>query len=208
MRPSVDYSLYFCTDRGLMSSATIEENVEAALTGGATVVQLREKNCSSREFYELAVRVRAIARRFGAPLIVNDRVDIALAAGADGVHVGQSDLPCAAVRRLVGKGMLVGGSAGSVAEALAAAREGADYLGVGAMYATGTKEDAGLVTMEELKNIRRAVELPIVVIGGINKATLGNFKGMGIEGIAVVSAIAAQKDPAAAARELLTLWKS
>ncbi len=208
MRPSVDYSLYFCTDRGLMSSATIEENVEAALTGGATVVQLREKHCSSREFYELAVRVRAIARRFGAPLIVNDRVDIALAAGADGVHVGQSDLPCAAVRRLVGEGMLVGVSAGSVAEALAAAREGADYLGVGAMYATGTKEDAGLVTMEELKNIRRAVELPIVVIGGINKATLGNFKGMGIEGIAVVSAIAAQKDPAAAARELLTLWKS
>lgn len=208
MRPSVDYSLYFCTDRGLMSSATIEENVEAALTGGATVVQLREKNCSSREFYELAVRVRAIARRFGAPLIVNDRVDIALAAGADGVHVGQSDLPCAAVRRLVGKGMLVGVSAGSAAEALAAAGEGADYLGVGAMYATGTKEDAGLVTMEELKNIRRAVELPIVVIGGINKATLGNFKGMGIEGIAVVSAIAAQKDPAAAARELLTLWKS
>ena len=191
-----------------MSSATIEENVEAALTGGATVVQLREKHCSSREFYELAVRVRAIARRFGAPLIVNDRVDIALAAGADGVHVGQSDLPCAAVRRLVGEGMLVGVSAGSVAEALAAAREGADYLGVGAMYATGTKEDAGLVTMEELKNIRRAVELPIVVIGGINKATLGNVKGMGIEGIAVVSAIAAQKDPAAAARELLTLWKS
>ena len=208
MRPSVDYSLYFCTDRGLMSSATIEENVEAALTGGATVVQLREKHCSSREFYELAVRVRAIARRFGAPLIVNDRVDIALAAGADGVHVGQSDLPCAAVRRRGGEGMLVGVSAGSVAEALAAAREGADYLGVGAMYATGTKEDAGLVTMEELKNIRRAVELPIVVIGGINKATLGNFKGMGIEGIAVVSAIAAQKDPAAAARELLTLWKS
>ena len=208
MRPSVDYSLYFCTDRGLMSSATIEENVEAALTGGATVVQLRAKHCSSREFYELAVRVRAIARRFGAPLIVNDRVDIALAAGADGVHVGQSDLPCAAVRRLVGEGMLVGVSAGSVAEALAAAREGADYLGVGAMYATGTKEDAGLVTMEELKNIRRAVELPIVVIGGINKATLGNVKGMGIEGIAVVSAIAAQKDPAAAARELLTLWKS
>ncbi len=208
MRPSVDYSLYFCTDRGLMSSATIEENVEAALTGGATVVQLREKHCSSREFYELAVRVRAIARRFGAPLIVNDRVDIALAAGADGVHVGQSDLPCAAVRRLVGEGMLVGVSAGSVAEALAAAGEGADYLGVGAMYATGTKEDAGLVTMEELKNIRRAVELPIVVIGGINKATLGNFKGTGIEGIAVVSAIAAQKDPAAAARELLTLWKS
>lgn len=208
MRPSVDYSLYFCTDRGLMSSATIEENVEAALAGGATVVQLREKHCSSREFYELAVRVRAIARRFGAPLIVNDRVDIALAAGADGVHVGQSDLPCAAVRRLVGEGMLVGVSAGSAAEALAAAGEGADYLGVGAMYATGTKEDAGLVTMEELKNIRRAVELPIVVIGGINKATLGNFKGMGIEGIAVVSAIAAQKDPAAAARELLTLWKS
>ena len=208
MRPSVDYSLYFCTDRGLMSSATIEENVEAALTGGATVVQLREKHCSSREFYELAVRVRAIARRFGAPLIVNDRVDIALAAGADGVHVGQSDLPCAAVRRLVGEGMLVGVSAGSAAEALAAAGEGADYLGVGAMYATGTKEDAGLVTLEELKNIRRAVELPIVVIGGINKATLGNFKGLGIEGIAVVSAIAAQKDPAAAARELLTLWKS
>ena len=206
MKGEIDYSLYLWTDRGLMTSATIEESVEAAVRGGATVVQLREKDCSSREFYELGLRVREITARYGVPLFVNDRADIALAVGADGVHVGQSDLPCKAVRAIA-PGMLVGVSASSLAEAVQAERDGADYLGVGAMFATGTKTDAAIVSMEELEAIRRAVSIPIVVIGGINKQTLGNFKGTGVDGLAVVSAIVAQPDPEAAARELLRMWK-
>ena len=123
MKGEIDYPLYLCTDRGLMTSATIEESVEAAVRGGATVVQLREKDCSSREFYELGLRVREITARYGVPLFVNDRADIALAVGADGVHVGQSDLPCKAVRAIA-PGMLVGVSASSHAEAVQAEREG------------------------------------------------------------------------------------
>lgn len=207
MKGEIDYSLYLCTDRGLMTSATIEESVEAAVRGGATVVQLREKDCSSREFYELGLRVREITARYGVPLFVNDRADIALAVGADGVHVGQSDLPCKAVRAIA-PGMLVGVSASSLAEAVQVERDGADYLGVGAMFATGTKTDAAIVSMEELEAIRRAVSIPIVVIGGINKQTIPAFRGKGIDGAAVVSAIVAQPDPEAAARELLQLWKS
>ena len=207
MKGEINYSLYLCTDRGLMTSATIEESVEAAVRGGATVVQLREKDCSSREFYELGLRVREITARYGVPLFVNDRADIALAVGADGVHVGQSDLPCRAVRAIA-PGMLVGVSASSLAEAVQAERDGADYLGVGAMFATGTKTDAEIVSMEELEAIRRAVSIPIVVIGGINKQTIPAFRGKGIDGAAVVSAIVAQPDPEAAARELLQLWKS
>ena len=207
MKGEINYSLYLCTDRGLMTSATIEESVEAAVRGGATVVQLREKDCSSREFYELGLRVREITARYGVPLFVNDRADIALAVGADGVHVGQSDLPCKAVRAIA-PGMLVGVSASSLAEAVQAERDGADYLGVGAMFATGTKTDAAIVSMEELEAIRRAVSIPIVVIGGINKQTIPAFQGKGIDGAAVVSAIVAQPDPEAAARELLQRWKS
>lgn len=206
MKIKADYSLYLCTDRGLMSSRTLEENVELALLGGVTVVQLREKDCSSREFYETGVRVKRVTDRFCVPLIVNDRVDIALAIGADGVHVGQSDLDCRTVRRLVGNDRLIGVSASTVAEAVQAQADGADYLGVGAMFATGTKTDATLVSLEELAAIRAAVDLPIVVIGGINKQTLAGFKNKGIDGIAVVSAIVAQKDVRGAAEELKRLW--
>lgn len=207
MKAKVDYSLYLCTDRSLMTSPTIEESVELAIKGGVTVVQLREKDCSSRAFYDLALRVKAITRRFNVPLIINDRVDIALAVDADGVHVGQSDLPCAAVRAMMGSDKIVGVSASSLEEALQAQRDGADYLGVGAMYATSTKDDAKIVSMDELKAIRQAVQLPMVVIGGINARTIPNFKGMGVEGIAVVSAIVAQQDVEGAARALLKLWK-
>ena len=207
MKGNVDYSLYLCTDRGLMTSPTIEDSVEQALKGGATVIQLREKDCSSREFYELALRVKAITQRYNAPLIINDRVDIALAVGAAGVHVGQGDLPCKVVREIVGPDMIVGVSAATLDEAVRAEEDGADYLGVGAMYATATKTDTRPVSMEELLKIRAAVKIPIVVIGGINKQTLGNFKGTGVNGLAVVSAIVAQPDPEAAARELLRMWK-
>lgn len=208
MKSKIDYSLYLCTDRGIMSSATIEENVEAALKGGVTVVQLREKECSGLSFYEYAVKVKSLTGKYGVPLIINDRVDIALAVGADGIHVGQRDLPCTVVRKLVGDDMTIGVSVSELAEAVKAEADGADYIGVGAMYATGTKTDASLVTPDELDRIRRAVHIPIVVIGGINKSTIPNFKHRGIDGIAVVSAIAAQPDVEKAARELLEMWKA
>ena len=207
MKHGIDYSLYLCTDRRLMTSPTIEASVESALRGGTTVIQLREKDCSSREFYELGLRVKKITERYNAPLIINDRVDIALAVGAAGVHVGQGDLPCKVVREIVGPDMIVGVSAATLEEAVRAEEDGADYLGVGAMYATATKTDTRPVSMEELLKIRAAVKIPIVVIGGINKQTLGNFKGTGVDGLAVVSANVAQPDPEAADRELLPEWK-
>ncbi len=207
MKHGIDYSLYLCTDRRLMTSPTIEASAESALRGGTTVIQLREKDCSSREFYELGLRVKKITDAYHAPLIINDRVDIALAVGAAGVHVGQGDLPCKVVREIVGPDMIVGVSAATLEEAVRAEEDGADYLGVGAMYATATKTDTRPVSMEELLKIRAAVKIPIVVIGGINKQTLGNFKGTGVNGLAVVSAIVAQPDPEAAARELLRMWK-
>ena len=207
MKHGIDYSLYLCTDRRLMTSPTIEASAESALRGGTTVIQLREKDCSSREFYELGLRVKKITERYNAPLIINDRVDIALAVGAAGVHVGQGDLPCKVVREMIGPDMIVGVSAATLEEAVRAEQDGADYLGVGAMYATATKTDTRPVSMEELLKIRAAVKIPIVVIGGINKQTLGNFKGTGVNGLAVVSAIVAQPDPEAAARELLRMWK-
>ena len=207
MKHGIDYSLYLCTDRRLMTSPTIVASAESALRGGTTVIQLREKDCSSREFYELGLRVKKITERYNAPLIINDRVDIALAVGAAGVHVGQGDLPCKVAREIVGPDMIVGVSAATLEEAVRAEQDGADYLGVGAMYATATKTDTRPVSMEELLKIRAAVKIPIVVIGGINKQTLGNFKGTGVDGLAVVSAIVAQPDPEAAARELLRMWK-
>ncbi|MDD6066104.1 MAG: thiamine phosphate synthase [Firmicutes bacterium] len=204
----IDYTLYLCTDRGLMSTDTLEEAVEQAVQGGCTVVQLREKDCTSLEFYETARSIRKITDRYKVPLIINDRVDIALAVDADGVHVGQSDLPASVVRRILGPDKIIGVSAGTLAEALQAEAEGADYLGVGAMYATSTKEDADVTTIEELKEIRKAVGIPIVVIGGINKNTLENFKGYGIDGLAVVSAVIAADDIKAAAGELVSMFRS
>lgn len=206
MKRDVDYSLYLCTDRALMSAPTVEQCVEQAVKGGCTVVQLREKDCSSREFYELALRVKAVTGRHSVPLIINDRVDIALAADADGVHVGQSDLPAAAIRRIIGQDKILGVSASSLEEAVKAQEEGADYIGVGAMFSTATKTDAKLVTMEELIKIRAAVTVPIVVIGGINQETAPLFKGTGINGLAVVSAIVAQPDIEGAARGMRSLF--
>ena len=190
-----------------MTTATIEEAVELSIKGGCTVVQLREKDCSSLEFYLLALRVKEITSRYGVPLIINDRVDIALAVDADGVHVGQSDLPAAVVREVIGKDKILGVSASSLEEAEQAFEAGADYLGVGAMYSTATKSDAEIVAFDELKKIRKAVDIPIIVIGSINKNTISDFKGYGINGLAVVSALLAQNDITAAARELVDLFK-
>ncbi len=208
MKPEIDYSLYLVTDRGLMTTPTLEEAVEQAIDGGCTLVQLREKNASSREFYRSAASVKKVTDRRGVPLIINDRLDIALASGAAGVHLGQSDLPAAAARRVLGPDKIIGVSASTPAQAEAAQAAGADYLGVGAMFPTGTKTDADIISMEELKKIRAAVSIPIVAIGGINLRTAPLFRGTGIDGFAVVSAILARKDIRAAARGLRNILRS
>lgn len=207
MKNKVDYSLYLVTDQRLMSSPTLAKGVEAALKGGCTMVQLREKEASSLLFYETAVTIKEITDRFGVPLIINDRADIALAVGAAGLHVGQSDLPASAARRLIGADKLLGVSVSTLVEAQKAVADGADYLGVGAMFATATKDDADIVTMEELAAIRKAVSVPIVVIGGINAATAPAFSNSGIDGLAVVSAVLSQRDIERAAQNLLQIFK-
>ena len=207
MKAKIDYSIYLVTDRDLMSTKTLEEAVEQAIIGGCTLVQLREKDCSSLDFYNTAVKVKQITDKYNVPLLINDRLDIALAVDAAGVHVGQSDLPVAVVRKIIGEDKIIGISAGTLEEALKGQMDGADYLGVGAMYATGTKKNAKITSMEELKKIRESVSLPIVVIGGINKERIKEFKGMGIDGLSIVSAIIAQKYIADATMELKTIFK-
>ena len=167
MKPDIDYTLYLCTDRNIMTTETIEESVELAIKGGVSVVQLREKECSSREFYEMAKAVKTITDAYEVPLLINDRIDIALAVGADGVHLGQSDLPLDAARNLLGADKIVGATANTVELAQKAWREGADYLGVGDVFGTTTKADTRHITLEELKEIKESVPIPIVAIGGI-----------------------------------------
>ena len=204
MKP--DYSLYLVTDRRLMSTKTLGEAVEQAIAGGCTLVQLREKEISSLDFYVLASEMKKTTDRYGIPLIINDRIDIAMAVDAAGVHIGQKDIPADIARKVIGKDMLLGVSAVSAAEAVNAAKAGADYLGVGAMFPTGTKPDAGFVSMEELGRIRRAVDIPIVVIGGISRENAMLFQPMGIDGLAVVSAVIAQPDIKKSAADLKSLF--
>ena len=204
MKP--DYSLYLVTDRMRMSTRTLGEAVEQAVIGGCTLVQLREKDISALDFYALALEIKKITDRYGIPLIINDRIDIAMATGAGGVHIGQRDIPADIARKVIGKDMLLGVSVGSAVEAIDAVKAGADYLGVGAMFPTGTKPDAGFVSMEELGRIRKAVDIPIVVIGGISRENAMLFRPMGVDGLAVVSAVIAKPDIKKSAADLKSLF--
>lgn len=201
-----DYTLYLVTNREIMSTTTLSEAVELAILGGCTMVQLREKNISSLDFYKQAIAIKEIADKYSVPLIINDRIDIAFAVNAAGVHIGQSDLPTAITRKIIGDNMLLGVSVSSVKEAKHAMKDGANYLGVGAMFSTMTKTDANFVTIEELRKIRHAVNLPIVVIGGINKDNADLFRSIGINGLAVVSAVIAQRDIKKAATKIKELF--
>lgn len=206
MKNKVDYSIYLVTDRELMSTPSLEDAVEQAIKGGCTLVQLREKDLDSLSFYNLALSIKDITTKYKVPLIINDRIDIALAIDAHGVHVGQSDIPAEIARKLIGPNKILGVSASSVDEAIKAFKDGADYLGVGAMFATGTKTDANIVSMEELRAIRDKVSIPIVVIGGINKTTIPDFDTINIDGVSVVSAIIAEPNIKKATEELKELF--
>lgn len=197
-----DLALYAVTDSTWLDRRPLEDVVAQAIAGGATFVQLREKHATFEERCELARRVLAVCREAGVPFVVDDDVACAAAVGADGVHVGQSDTGCRAARELLGPGAIVGVSAQTPEQARQAALDGADYLGVGAVFATATKTDAADVGLEGLAAVCAATELPVVAIGGISAANVGELAGSGACGAAVVSAIFAAPDPRAATTEL------
>ena len=186
--------LYAVTDRTWVGDKTLLWQVEQALEGGVTCVQIREKDMEAEAFLHEAIQMKALCDRYNVPLIINDNVEIAIKSGASGVHVGQGDMPIAEVRRLAGDNLIVGVSARTVEQALAAQEGGADYLGVGAVFGTTTKLDARPIERETLEAICKAVDIPIVAIGGVNKENIPLLKGSGVDGVAVVSAIFAADD--------------
>lgn len=197
--------LYAVTDRAWTGKRTLYQQVEAALRGGVTCVQLREKALDEAAFLQEAKELCALCRRYGVPFIVNDSVEIALACGADGVHVGQEDLAAGEVRRRVGEDMILGVSVHTVEEARRAVRDGADYLGLGAVFPTSTKADADVMPRETLRAIRGAVDVPTVAIGGISRGNLLQLSGSGVDGAALVSAIFSAEDIEGTCRELRAL---
>ena len=203
-----DLLLYGVTDRTWLDGRDLADVVEQSILGGVTMVQLREKDLAHDAFLEEARRIGQIFRRHGVPFLIDDDVELAAAVGADGVHVGQHDMEAGMARAKVGPDMLLGVSAQTVEQALRAQAAGADYLGVGAVFPTGTKTDAEAVSYDTLKAICEAVDIPVVAIGGIGPDNVAKLAGSGICGVAVVSALYAQKDPCAAARTLLERTKA
>lgn len=197
--------LYAVTDRAWTGKKSLYEQVEAALKGGVTCVQLREKELDEKSFLEEAIELAALCKRYQVPFFVNDNVEIAIKCGADGVHIGQEDRNAQEVRKQVGKEMIIGVSVHSAAEALEAVKNGADYLGVGAMFSTSTKADAEVLPKGVLREICQAAELPVVAIGGINKSNLMELCNTGVDGVALVSAIFAAEEIEAECRALRAL---
>ncbi len=203
----IDLSLYLVTD----NSDDVEKflnTIEEGIKGGVTVVQIREKTAETLDFYELALKVKEITTRYNVPLIINDRVDVALAIDADGVHVGQSDMPCDITRKLIGKDKILGVSAATIEEAKKAERDGADYIGTGAVFPTATKDDAPSITKEDLKEIVESINIPVVAIGGINFDNASTLIDTGIAGLSVVSAIMSSENPKKSSEELLNIFNS
>ena len=194
--------LYGVTDRAWLNGETLYSQVEKALKGGATFMQLREKKLDEESFLKEAIEIKELCRKYNVPFVINDNVDIALEMDADGVHVGQSDMEALDVRAKLGPDKIIGVSAQTVEQAILAEKHGADYLGVGAVFPTGSKDDAEEVTFETLKAICQAVKIPVIAIGGISKGNVLELAGSGICGIAVISAIFAAKDIEGTTRQL------
>ncbi len=200
--------LYAVTDRMWTGKQTLYEQVEAALKGGVTCVQLREKELDEEAFLKEAVEIKDLCHRYKVPFFINDNVKVAVQCGADGIHVGQEDMAAGAVRSVVGDDMMIGVSVHTVEEAVAAVKNGADCLGVGAMFSTSTKTDADVLPIQTLADICKSVEIPVVAIGGINKNNIGKLAGTGADGVALVSAIFAAEDIEKECRELLCISKA
>jgi thiamine-phosphate pyrophosphorylase len=199
----MEYGLYVVTDEKLSKGLTHTEIARRAIAGGADVIQLRDKTCDCAYLYRCAEEIRDIAREAGMPLIVNDRLDVALQTGADGVHLGQADTPLKFARRVAPKGFVIGVSAGKMQEALDAERDGADYIGLGPIFPTASKSDAGEACgLGLLREVKSRVSIPVVAIGGIGAGNAADVIRAGADGIAVISAVVSQDDIAAAARSL------
>lgn len=203
---NIDCTLYLVTDSSACRGSDFFSTVEAALKGGVTLLQLREKGMGGKDFYEEAKKIKGISDTYGVPLIINDRVDIALAVGAAGVHLGQSDLPVHAARKIMGGDKIIGASAKTVRQALKAESDGADYLGVGAIFPTTTKVVTKRTDISVLNDICNSVSIPVVAIGGINKTNIESFQYIPIDGVSVVSAIMKAENPLGAAKKLKELF--
>lgn len=197
--------LYAVTDRAWTGNKTLYEQIKEALENGVTCVQLREKNLDETSFIEEAKKICVLCRQYNTPFIVNDNVKVAIASNADGIHIGQDDMGLKDVRKIVGENMIIGISAHTVEEAKFAQENGADYIGIGAVFETSTKNDVDVIPYEKVKSICDAVDIPKVAIGGINAENILKLKGSGIDGVAVVSAIFGAKDIGKATKELYTL---
>ena len=207
-KEGIDYSVYLVTDRRNKTDEEFLNIIEEAIKGGTTVVQLREKTASTKEFYDLALRVKEITSRYGVPLLINDRIDIALAVDSEGVHIGQDDMPADIAREIIGEDKILGVSASTVEEAKKAEKDSADYIGSGAVFPTATKDDADSVSKEELKEIVDSIDIPVVAIGGITVENANTLKGSGIAGFSVVSAIMSAEDPKVASKKLKEIYFS
>ena len=204
---NIDLSLYLVTDK----SDDVEKflnTIEEAIKGGVTVVQIREKTAETLDFYNLALKVKEITTKYNVPLIINDRVDVALAIDAEGVHVGQSDMPCDVTRKLIGEDKILGVSAATIDEAKKAEKDGADYIGTGAVFPTVTKDDAPSITKQDLKDVVDSISIPVVAIGGITLENASQLKDTGIAGLSVVSAIMSAENPKKASQNLLNIFNS
>ena len=207
-KEDIDYSVYLVTDRRNKTDEEFLNIIEEAIKGGTTVVQLREKTASTKEFYDLALRVKEITSRYGVPLLINDRIDIALAIDSEGVHIGQDDMPADIAREIIGEDKILGVSASTVEEAKKAENDSADYIGSGAVFPTATKDDADSVSKEELKEIVDSIDIPVVAIGGITVENASSLKASGIAGFSVVSAIMSAEDPKEASKKLKEIYFS
>ena len=207
-KEDIDYSVYLVTDRRDKTDDEFLNIIEEAIKGGTTIVQLREKTASTKEFYDLALKVKEITSRYGVPLLINDRIDIALAVGSEGVHIGQDDMPADIAREIIGEDKILGVSASTVEEAKKAEIDSADYIGSGAVFPTSTKDDADSVSKEELKEIVDSIDIPVVAIGGITVENAHTLKGSGIAGVSVVSAIMSAEDPKEASEKLKEIYFS
>lgn len=202
----LDLSLYLVTDKRNKTDNEFLEIIEEAIKGGTTVVQIREKEGETLDFYNLALKVKEITSKYNVPLIVNDRIDVALAIKSEGVHIGQTDMPADVARSLIGDEMILGVSASTVEEARKAEKDGADYIGTGAVFPTATKDDAPSITKDDLKEVTGSINIPTVAIGGITLENANELAGTGIAGISVVSAIMNSKDPKIASENLLKIY--
>ena len=207
-KEDIDYSVYLVTDRRNKTDEEFLNIIEEAIKGGTTIVQLREKTASTKEFYDLALKVKEITSKYGVPLLINDRIDIALAVDSEGVHIGQDDMPAGIAREIIGEDKILGVSASTVEEAKKAEIDSADYIGSGAVFPTATKDDADSVSKEELKEIVDSIDIPVVAIGGITVENAHTLKGSGIAGFSVVSAIMSAEDPKEASEKLKEIYFS